>query len=57
MNDEDGPAVAREVYQTLFEKETLDLDDIPYALDDAVCMLREAGVPASRWALFVHMGG
>jgi hypothetical protein len=57
MNDEDGPAVARRVYQTLFEKETLDLDDIPYALDDAVRMLREAGVPASRWALFVHMGG
>jgi hypothetical protein len=57
MNDEDGPDLARRVYQRFFEKETLDLDDVPYALDDAVRMLRHAGVPASRWALFVHMGG
>jgi hypothetical protein len=57
MHDEDGPKVARRVYEGLFEREQLDLDDVPYALDDAVQMLREAGVPPARWALFVHMGG
>jgi hypothetical protein len=57
MNDEDGPKVAQRVYERLFEQEQLDLENIAYALDDAVRMLREAGVPASRWALFVHMGG
>jgi hypothetical protein len=57
MNDKEGPKVARCVYQLLFEKEQLDLDDIPYALDEAICQLREEGLPASRWALFVHMGG
>jgi hypothetical protein len=57
MSDEDGPKVARRVYEQLFEKGRLDLDDVPYALDNAVRMLREAGVPAERWALYVHMGG
>jgi hypothetical protein len=57
MHDEDGPQVAQRVYERLLEKDCLDLDDIPYALDDAVRHLRELGVPASRWALFVHMGG
>jgi hypothetical protein len=57
MHDQDGPQVAQRVYQRLLEKDRLDLNDIPYALDDAVCYLRESGLPASRWALFVHMGG
>jgi hypothetical protein len=57
MNDEDGPKIARRVYERLFENDRLDLDDIPYALDDAVRMLRQSGVPATRWALFLHMGG
>jgi hypothetical protein len=57
MHDADGPQVARHFYERLLESDQLDLDDIPYALDAAVCMLREAGVPPSRWALFVHMGG
>jgi hypothetical protein len=57
MSDEDGPKVARRVYERLFEKGRLDLDDVPYALDDAVRMLRDKGVPAERWALYVHMGG
>jgi hypothetical protein len=57
MNDDDGPNVARRVYERLFREDHLRLDDVPYALDDAVHMLRDAGVPASRWALFVHMGG
>jgi hypothetical protein len=57
MSDEDGPRLARRFYEVLFEREQLDLDDIPYALDAAVQALRIAGVPARRWALFMHMGG
>jgi hypothetical protein len=57
MSDEDGPQLARRFYEVLFEREQLDLDDIPYALDAAVQALRSAGVPARRWALFMHMGG
>jgi hypothetical protein len=57
MHDEDGPKVARHVYEALFRSSQLDLDDIPYALDEAVQALRTAGTPASRWALFMHMGG
>jgi hypothetical protein len=57
MHDEDGPKVARAFYEALFQSEALDLDDVPYALDEAVQALRKAGVPAQRWALFMHMGG
>jgi hypothetical protein len=57
MHDEDGPKLAQRFYEALFVKETLDLDDIAYALDDAVQSLRRQGVPAERWALFMHMGG
>jgi hypothetical protein len=57
MSDEDGPKVAKGMYERLFKKDQLDLDDIPYALDDAVRALREQGVPAKRWALYMHMGG
>jgi hypothetical protein len=57
MRDEDGPKVARRVYERLFERNMLDLDDIPHALDDAVRMLRDSGALAEHWALFVHMGG
>jgi hypothetical protein len=49
--------VAKGMYERLFEKDQLDLDDIPYALDDAVRTLRNDGVPAERWALYMHMGG
>jgi hypothetical protein len=57
MSDEDGPRLARRFYEVLFDRQQLDLDDIPYALDAAVQALRSAGVPARRWALFMHMGG
>jgi hypothetical protein len=57
MDDEDGPKMAKGMYERLFEKDQLDLDAIPYALDDAVRALREEGVPAERWALYMHMGG
>jgi hypothetical protein len=57
MHDDDGPKLARRFYEALFQDEHVDLDDIPYALDEAVQTLRRTGVPASRWALFMHMGG
>jgi hypothetical protein len=57
MSDEDGPKVAKGMYERLFKQDQLDLDDIPYALDDAVRALRKEGVPAKRWALYMHMGG
>jgi hypothetical protein len=57
MHDDDGPKLARRFYEALFQHEHVDLDDIPYALDEAIQTLRRAGVPASRWALFMHMGG
>jgi hypothetical protein len=57
MHDEDGPNVTRWFYEALFARDTLDLDDIAYALDLAIAKLREKGVPASRWAAFIHIGG
>jgi hypothetical protein len=56
MHDQDGPLVAKRVYECLFKNDNLDLDDVPYALDEAVRDLRDSGVPAERWALYVHMG-
>jgi hypothetical protein len=57
MNDEDGPDVARWFYEGLFARERLGLDDVAYALDGAITKLRQKGVPASRWAAFIHIGG
>jgi hypothetical protein len=57
MDDEDGPYIARRVYNSIFGKQELSLDDIPYALDEATRTLRDTGVPAARWAAFVHLGG
>jgi hypothetical protein len=57
MEDADGPRVARHFYDSLFEKDHMDLDDIASALDEAVQALRRSKVPTSRWALFMHIGG
>jgi hypothetical protein len=56
MSDYDGPRVAQWFYEYLLEEEMLKLDDIPYALDDAVRKLREEGASPSRWATYMHMG-
>lgn len=58
MNDFDGPFIAKAVYSALFEedRETLDPDVIPYALDAAVDTLRRQTPHPSRWALYVHTG-
>jgi hypothetical protein len=59
MRDDDGPKVAEVFYDQLFKNERLDLDDIPYALDEAIRPLRgdDSPSPAEGWAAFVHMGG
>lgn len=56
MNDEDGPVVARIVYTELMKHEKWDPDVIPFALDQAIRELRKSGVPAHRWAPYIHMG-
>jgi hypothetical protein len=56
MSDADGPYVAKRFYSKLFEGEVIDVDSIPYALDEAVTALRMSGAPPERWATFVHMG-
>jgi hypothetical protein len=55
MDDEDGPDVARWFCEGLFARRRLDLDDIAFALDGAIAKLRQKGVPASRWAAFIHI--
>jgi hypothetical protein len=56
MNDVGGPFIAECVYGCIFREGQLDLAEVRYALDDAVCALREMGVHASRWATYVHIG-
>jgi CHAT domain-containing protein len=56
MADANGPIVASSVYNTLFKEDEFNLDDVPYALDDAVRLLRDQKKAPERWAVFVHMG-
>lgn len=58
MSDADGPEVAETVYRALFSgtSEMLDPNTIPYALDEAMCKLREGGASPIRWAPYIHMG-
>lgn len=56
MYDDDGPRMAQWFYEALLEKEMIDLNDIPYALDTAVRKLRATGAPAARWATYMHLG-
>ena len=57
MYDCDGPMMAQWFYEALLQKEVIDLDDIPYALDVAVQKLRKTDAQANRWATYMHMGG
>jgi hypothetical protein len=56
MSDVDGPRMAQWFYEALLANETIKLEDIPYALDIAVMKLRDTGVPAARWATYMHLG-
>lgn len=58
MDDNDGPEIARTVYEELFKDPDQEVDPklIPYALDLAVRRLQEKGVHPSRWATYIHLG-
>jgi hypothetical protein len=56
MNDLDGPFMAKCIYSQIFKNGVLDLKAVPYAVNEAVRQLRESGVPANRWATYVHFG-
>lgn len=58
MYDLDGPLIAKHVYASLFKNGHLitDPDVIPLALDAAVQDIRQSGIPAVRWATYVHIG-
>jgi hypothetical protein len=56
MRDADGPKMAQWFYETLLENETINLEDVPYALDAAVQKLRRTGAPVTRWATYMHWG-
>ena len=56
MYDDDGPRMAQWFYEALLEKETIDLNDIPYALDAAVQKLQATGASPARWATYMHLG-
>ena len=58
MDDVDGPAVAKRVYEEIFncDSEYIDPDTIPYALDAAVGELRQRKLHPSRWAPYIHLG-
>lgn len=57
MHDVDGPLITEWFYKALLERDVITLDDIPYALDEAVTRLRESNVSVARWATFMHIGG
>jgi hypothetical protein len=48
--------VAERLYELLL-KDRLGLDVISYSLVDAVQVLRRGAAQASRWTIFIHMGG
>jgi hypothetical protein len=56
MIDHDGPFIAERVYRRVFRNGKIDRAAIPWALDEAVRELRATGVPAIRWATYIHMG-
>jgi hypothetical protein len=58
MDDLDGPIIAKKVYEKLFkgEKQYLDPDIVPWAVDEAARELRVQGASPSRWATYIHVG-
>ena len=61
MHDCDGPEVAEAIYRDIFqgwdrEDFTIAPSQVAFALDKIMRKMRDDGVPASRWAQFVHFG-
>jgi hypothetical protein len=56
MHDQDGPVIAKRVYDYLCSQEQIKADDVAYALDHAIQEMRSQGLPPERWAPFIHLG-
>jgi hypothetical protein len=56
ISDVDGPLVAKWFYEELFSSNVIDADAVAYALDLAVCKLRNSGGSSHRWVPSIHMG-
>jgi hypothetical protein len=58
MEDVDGPTIAKLVYKDVFRTDSkeVDADDVPYALDAAMQVLRKMHPEPSRWAPYIHLG-
>jgi hypothetical protein len=58
MGDVDGPKIAKSLYEGVFKgnSEYINPDDIAYALDDAVHLLRNETKDPMRWAPYIHLG-
>jgi hypothetical protein len=58
MHDLDGPQVSKAIYEALFNENggRLDPSIIPYTLDTAVQVMKDAGFPPARWATYIHIG-
>ncbi|KAK7689945.1 hypothetical protein QCA50_006585 [Cerrena zonata] len=56
IDDEDGPVIAKMVYEHLFRNGRPDTSEAALALHMAVNKLREQGVSVMRWAPFIHVG-
>jgi hypothetical protein len=60
MGDSEGPVVAESIYSAIFKDgegaQHLDLEEVPYALDEAVRGMRQSGLDPSFWATYVHIG-
>ncbi|KAG8720686.1 hypothetical protein FRC09_009153 [Ceratobasidium sp. 395] len=58
IGDDDGPIVARTLYQNLFGNPNgvVDSSQAAVGLNKAVRVLRKAKVPMHRWVPFIHIG-
>lgn len=69
MDDSDGTRVASAIYRALFNPEfqihsddpdeqtwNINMEVIPYALQMVAQEMRAEGLPASRWAQYIHYG-
>jgi hypothetical protein len=56
MAVEDGPVVAKEIYNELLRGDVVNFDYVPCALNAAVRKLRAQGLSPSRWTPYIHTG-
>ncbi|KAG9122418.1 hypothetical protein FRC07_001207 [Ceratobasidium sp. 392] len=58
IGDDDGPVVARTLYEYLFRDPSgaIDSSEAAIGLNKAIRVLRKAKVPMHRWVPFIHIG-